>query len=54
MLGPYLLGQTAHHFGYPFMFLIAGGIGAMAAVCLIVNPSNEEVTIPVVTVQTEA
>ena len=40
MLGPYLLGLTAHHFGYPPMFLVAGGLGVIAAVCLLANPSE--------------
>lgn len=40
MLGPYLLGVTAHYLGYAPMFLIAGGLALMAAACLVVSPSE--------------
>jgi len=47
MLGPYLLGLTAHYFGYPPMFLIAGGLAAMAAICLAANPLEVALASPV-------
>jgi MFS family permease len=37
MLGPYLLGVTAHSFGYPVMFVVAGMLAIVAAVYMTVR-----------------
>lgn len=54
MIGPYLLGLTAHHFGYQPMFLIAGGLGALAAVCVAVSTSGVALPRPVAEAESEA